>query len=238
MLLCQQPSIYLLPSCTTSIFLNKMWCRSFLLKVEHPIFILYECVWQFCPLARSIYTLYMLSLTFDLQLLTCCDIAECPRQHCLVLYVLRVILCDLHSSSRWVIQTVYCMNHWLIYVVKQSVNVCMWMRVRSVYCCVIFSLIAGFVSRQQAEDRLLSEPFHDNFILRFSDSEVGGLTTAYSMVNPNTGMPCDISTDKYMYCSRGLISTCLSLWLVAHVTNAVILYKADYHVRFWSRRLC
>ncbi|XP_065195187.1 signal transducer and activator of transcription 5B-like [Sycon ciliatum] len=49
-------------------------------------------------------------------------------------------------------------------------------------------LIAGFVSRQQAEDMLLSEPLHDNFILRFSDSEVGGLTTAYSMVNPNTGV--------------------------------------------------
>ncbi|XP_033121861.1 signal transducer and activator of transcription 5A-like isoform X2 [Anneissia japonica] len=46
--------------------------------------------------------------------------------------------------------------------------------------------IMGFVSRGQAQDLLLSRP-HGNFLLRFSDSEIGGVTIAWSGDDPQTG---------------------------------------------------
>ncbi|XP_071941820.1 signal transducer and activator of transcription 5B-like isoform X2 [Antedon mediterranea] len=46
--------------------------------------------------------------------------------------------------------------------------------------------IMGFVTRSQAQDLLLSRP-NGNFLLRFSDSEIGGVTIAWSGDDPQTG---------------------------------------------------
>ena len=42
----------------------------------------------------------------------------------------------------------------------------------------------GFVNKQQAQDMLLSKP-NGTFLLRFSDSEIGGITIAWVAENPN-----------------------------------------------------
>ncbi|XP_056152645.1 signal transducer and activator of transcription 5B-like isoform X2 [Lampris incognitus] len=44
--------------------------------------------------------------------------------------------------------------------------------------------IIGFVNKQQAQDMLLSKP-NGTFLLRFSDSEIGGITIAWVAENPN-----------------------------------------------------
>ncbi|XP_072927600.1 signal transducer and activator of transcription 5B-like isoform X2 [Hemitrygon akajei] len=44
--------------------------------------------------------------------------------------------------------------------------------------------ILGFVNKQQAQDMLLSKP-NGTFLLRFSDSEIGGITIAWVADNPN-----------------------------------------------------
>ncbi|KAI4897217.1 hypothetical protein NFI96_015296, partial [Prochilodus magdalenae] len=44
--------------------------------------------------------------------------------------------------------------------------------------------ILGFLNKQQAQDMLLSKP-NGTFLLRFSDSEVGGITIAWVAENPN-----------------------------------------------------
>ncbi|XP_043530903.1 signal transducer and activator of transcription 5A isoform X1 [Chiloscyllium plagiosum] len=44
--------------------------------------------------------------------------------------------------------------------------------------------ILGFVNKQQAQDMLLSKP-NGTFLLRFSDSEIGGITIAWGADNPN-----------------------------------------------------
>ncbi|CAL8262603.1 unnamed protein product [Arctogadus glacialis] len=44
--------------------------------------------------------------------------------------------------------------------------------------------IMGFVNKQQAQDMLLSKP-NGTFLLRFSDSEIGGITIAWVAENPN-----------------------------------------------------
>ncbi|KAJ3607510.1 hypothetical protein NHX12_024561 [Muraenolepis orangiensis] len=44
--------------------------------------------------------------------------------------------------------------------------------------------ILGFVNKQQAQDMLLSKP-NGTFLLRFSDSEIGGITIAWVAENPN-----------------------------------------------------
>uniref|UniRef100_A0A672GSU8 Signal transducer and activator of transcription n=1 Tax=Salarias fasciatus TaxID=181472 RepID=A0A672GSU8_SALFA len=44
--------------------------------------------------------------------------------------------------------------------------------------------ILGFVNKQQAQDLLLSKP-NGTFLLRFSDSEIGGITIAWVAENPN-----------------------------------------------------
>ncbi|CAG5912326.1 unnamed protein product [Menidia menidia] len=44
--------------------------------------------------------------------------------------------------------------------------------------------ILGFVNKQQAQDMLLSRP-NGTFLLRFSDSEIGGITIAWVADNPN-----------------------------------------------------
>lgn len=51
----------------------------------------------------------------------------------------------------------------------------------SVLC---FRAILGFVNKQQAQDMLLSKP-NGTFLLRFSDSEIGGITIAWVAENPN-----------------------------------------------------
>lgn len=44
--------------------------------------------------------------------------------------------------------------------------------------------IRGFLNKQQAQDMLLSKP-NGTFLLRFSDSEIGGITIAWVAENPN-----------------------------------------------------
>ena len=48
-------------------------------------------------------------------------------------------------------------------------------------CC---SAILGFVNKQQAQDMLLSKP-NGTFLLRYSDSEIGGITIAWVADNPS-----------------------------------------------------
>lgn len=50
----------------------------------------------------------------------------------------------------------------------------------------IFRAILGFVNKQQAQDMLMSKP-NGTFLLRFSDSEIGGITIAWVAENPNKG---------------------------------------------------
>lgn len=53
-----------------------------------------------------------------------------------------------------------------------------------------FRAILGFVNKQQAQDMLMSKP-NGTFLLRFSDSEIGGITIAWVAENPNkAGMTC------------------------------------------------
>uniref|UniRef100_A0AAY4D8T2 Signal transducer and activator of transcription n=1 Tax=Denticeps clupeoides TaxID=299321 RepID=A0AAY4D8T2_9TELE len=47
--------------------------------------------------------------------------------------------------------------------------------------------ILGFVNKQQAQDMLMSKP-NRTFLLRFSDSEIGGITIAWVAENPNKRM--------------------------------------------------
>lgn len=50
----------------------------------------------------------------------------------------------------------------------------------------------GFVNKQQAQDVLLSKS-NGTFLLRFSDSEIGGITIAWVAENPNKSgnkLPC------------------------------------------------
>lgn len=44
--------------------------------------------------------------------------------------------------------------------------------------------ILGFLNKQQAQDMLMSKP-NGTFLLRFSDSEIGGITIAWVAENPN-----------------------------------------------------
>lgn len=50
--------------------------------------------------------------------------------------------------------------------------------------CVFSRAILGFLNKQQAQDMLLSKP-NGTFLLRFSDSEIGGITIAWVAENPN-----------------------------------------------------
>lgn len=50
--------------------------------------------------------------------------------------------------------------------------------------CVCIRAILGFVNKQQAQDMLMSKP-NGTFLLRFSDSEIGGITIAWVAENPN-----------------------------------------------------
>ncbi len=55
----------------------------------------------------------------------------------------------------------------------------------SVFIYILFSrAILGFVNKQQAQDMLMSKP-NGTFLLRFSDSEIGGITIAWVAENPN-----------------------------------------------------
>lgn len=55
----------------------------------------------------------------------------------------------------------------------------------------LFRAILGFVNKQQAQDMLMSKP-NGTFLLRFSDSEIGGITIAWVAENPNkAGMTCE-----------------------------------------------
>lgn len=49
---------------------------------------------------------------------------------------------------------------------------------------VYIRAILGFVNKQQAQDMLMSKP-NGTFLLRFSDSEIGGITIAWVAENPN-----------------------------------------------------
>ena len=53
----------------------------------------------------------------------------------------------------------------------------------AVWICM-YRAILGFVNKQQAQDMLLSKP-NGTFLLRFSDSEIGGITIAWVAENPN-----------------------------------------------------
>ena len=48
----------------------------------------------------------------------------------------------------------------------------------------VLRAILGFVNKQQAQDMLMSKP-NGTFLLRFSDSEIGGITIAWVAENPN-----------------------------------------------------
>lgn len=50
--------------------------------------------------------------------------------------------------------------------------------------CDYCRAILGFVNKQQAQDMLMSKP-NGTFLLRFSDSEIGGITIAWVAENPN-----------------------------------------------------
>lgn len=60
-------------------------------------------------------------------------------------------------------------------------------------CVFLFTVrraILGFVNKQQAQDMLMSKP-NGTFLLRFSDSEIGGITIAWVAENPNkSGTEC------------------------------------------------
>lgn len=59
-----------------------------------------------------------------------------------------------------------------------------------IYIYTLFRAILGFVNKQQAQDMLMSKP-NGTFLLRFSDSEIGGITIAWVAENPNkAGMMC------------------------------------------------
>lgn len=59
-----------------------------------------------------------------------------------------------------------------------------------IYLSLFFRAILGFVNKQQAQDMLMSKP-NGTFLLRFSDSEIGGITIAWVAENPNkAGMTC------------------------------------------------
>lgn len=49
---------------------------------------------------------------------------------------------------------------------------------------LFYRAILGFVNKQQAQDMLMSKP-NGTFLLRFSDSEIGGITIAWVAENPN-----------------------------------------------------
>jgi SH2 domain len=46
------------------------------------------------------------------------------------------------------------------------------------FCALICSTIVGFVGRKQTED-MLKQCLRGTFLLRFSDSELGGVTIAW-----------------------------------------------------------
>lgn len=52
------------------------------------------------------------------------------------------------------------------------------------FSLIFFRAILGFVNKQQAQDMLMSKP-NGTFLLRFSDSEIGGITIAWVAENPN-----------------------------------------------------
>lgn len=54
----------------------------------------------------------------------------------------------------------------------------------SFFSSLFFRAILGFVNKQQAQDMLMSKP-NGTFLLRFSDSEIGGITIAWVAENPN-----------------------------------------------------
>ena len=63
----------------------------------------------------------------------------------------------------------------------------------------------GFVSRCVAEDMLFSKP-HGTFLLRFSDSELGGLTVAWIAEDPSTGLRSHLLLcTKYIFLQLSLI---------------------------------
>ncbi len=72
------------------------------------------------------------------------------------------------------------------YSLSLSVNVLLWIHVcvHAFVCLYVFRAILGFVNKQQAQDMLMSKPT-EPFLLRFSDSEIGGITIAWVAENPN-----------------------------------------------------
>lgn len=59
--------------------------------------------------------------------------------------------------------------------------------------------ILGFLNKQQAQDMLLSKP-NGTFLLRFSDSEIGGITIAWVAENPNKqGKHCSAVVASVLY---------------------------------------
>lgn len=72
------------------------------------------------------------------------------------------------------------------------------------YLSSFFRAILGFVNKQQAQDMLMSKP-NGTFLLRFSDSEIGGITIAWVAENPNkAGMTCK--------CVLLSLVNCFDLW--------------------------
>lgn len=82
--------------------------------------------------------------------------------------------------------------------------------------------ILGFVNKQQAQDMLMSKP-NGTFLLRFSDSEIGGITIAWVAENPNkAGIVSACGTEKAEFvcslCSQsffflGNLKHCYRLYL-------------------------
>ncbi|ESO05053.1 hypothetical protein HELRODRAFT_156927 [Helobdella robusta] len=97
-------------------------------------------------------------------------------------------------------------------------------------------LITGFISKQLAQDWLMKSP-NGTFLLRFSDSELGGITIAWVAEDPNKPSERNVwnlapFTDKH-FKIRGLGDT------IKDLDNLVYLYpninKSQCFSKFWTQ---
>ena len=80
----------------------------------------------------------------------------------------------------------------------------------------IYRLLLGFISRQEAED-FLHKSENGTFLIRFSDSELGGVTVAWITVNetgiiymnnaPNNLVGCVIQKRNYLFTTISYVFT-------------------------------
>jgi hypothetical protein len=91
------------------------------------------------------------------------------------------------------------------------------------------------VSRGTAEDLLLGQP-HGTFLLRFSDSELGGLTVAWIAEDPSTGSWAFFLLESKYWFSFRLIKLSffsnivlpLGLWMPILTIFDIVLWRDDF----------